>query len=175
MYQPSGVMGGPPLGGEVKRDDYAADDSDGDADDPDPPVDAVTTVKIGSDGGPHGVGLFIRGMAIVTPTPTRGAPMFVVHGTFPVLASAADDVRAAIAGLQAATRAESGNLSYEWAESVESPNTFFSIETWESRQAVDDHLGTEHVKAAVARLPGWLAGAPSLVGYETPQEITLPL
>ncbi len=101
--------------------------------------------------------------------------MFVVHGTFPVLASAADDVRAAIAGLQEATRAESGNLSYEWSESVESPNTFFSIETWESRQALDDHLGTEHVKAATASLPGWLAGAPSLVGYETPEEITLPL
>ncbi len=101
--------------------------------------------------------------------------MFVVHGTLPVLASAADDLRAALAGLQAATRAERGNLSYQWSESVESPNTFFSIENWESRQALDEHVGTAHVQAAVASLPGWLAAAPSLVGYETPEEITLPV
>jgi quinol monooxygenase YgiN len=101
--------------------------------------------------------------------------MFVVHGTFPISPESADELRAALTGLQAATRAESGCLSYEWAESVESPGTFHSIETWDSRASHDQHMTTDAVQAAVANLPGWLSGAPALVGYETAEEIALPL
>lgn len=77
--------------------------------------------------------------------------------------------------MQAATRAENGCLSYEWSESVETPGTFYSIETWSSRDALDTHLATDHVKAASAALPGWLGGRPALVGYEAAEEIALPL
>lgn len=101
--------------------------------------------------------------------------MFVVHGTFPIKPESADELRAALTGLQAATRAEAGCLSYEWSESVESAGTFYSVETWDSRASLDKHMTTDAVKAAVANLPGWLAGAPALVGYETAEEITLPL
>ncbi len=101
--------------------------------------------------------------------------MLVVHGTFPVKSEAVDEIRAAIPPLQEATRAESGNLSYEWVESVVTPGTFLSVETWESREALDAHFDTEHVKAALAHLPEWLAGTPSLVAYQTDQGITLPL
>jgi quinol monooxygenase YgiN len=101
--------------------------------------------------------------------------MFVVHGTFPIKPDAVEDLKSALAGLQAATRTENGCLSYEWSESVETPGTFYSIETWESRDALETHLATEHVKAAVANLPGWLGGQPALVGYEAAGEIALPL
>ena len=101
--------------------------------------------------------------------------MFVVHGTFPIKPDALAEFRPAVLQLQAATRAESGNISYEWSESVETPGTFYSIETWDSRESLDQHMTTDHVKAAVANLPGWLAGAPALVGYETAEEIALPL
>ncbi len=101
--------------------------------------------------------------------------MFVVHGTFPIKSESAADLRSALTDLQAATRAESGNVSYEWSESVETPGTFYSIETWDSRDALENHLTTDHVKAALVHLPGWLAGAPALVGYETAEGIALPL
>ncbi len=101
--------------------------------------------------------------------------MFVVHGTFPIKPDAVEELRSALGGLQAATRAESGCVSYEWSESVETPGTFYSIETWVSRDALDAHMTTEHVKAAVANLPGWLGGQPALVAYEAAEEIALPL
>jgi quinol monooxygenase YgiN len=101
--------------------------------------------------------------------------MFVVRGTFPIKPDSVGELRAALVGLQAATRAESGCLYYEWSESLETPGTFYSIETWESRDALEQHLTTGHVKAAVAALPGWLGGQPALVGYEAAEEIALPL
>ena len=101
--------------------------------------------------------------------------MFVVHGTFPVKPSVVEELKRAVDALTAATRAEEGNLSYEWAESIESPGTFYSIEKWVSRAALDAHFQTEHVRTATAELPNWLAGQPSLVGYETDEEVTLPL
>ncbi len=101
--------------------------------------------------------------------------MFVVHGTFPIKPDSVEELKSALAGLQVTTRTESGCLSYEWSESVETPGTFYSIETWESREALETHLAADHVKAAVAALPGWLGGQPALVGYETAEEITLPL
>ena len=101
--------------------------------------------------------------------------MFVVHGTFPIKPDAVEDLKSALAGLQVATHAENGCLSYEWSESVETPGPFYSIETWESRDALETHLATEHVKAAAASLPGWLGGQSALVGYEAAEEIALPV
>lgn len=72
--------------------------------------------------------------------------MFVVHGTFPIKPDAVEDLKSALTGLQAATRTEDGCLSYEWSESVETPGTFYSIESWESRDALETHLATEHVR-----------------------------
>ena len=101
--------------------------------------------------------------------------MFVVHRNVPDQAGPVEDLKSALAGLQVSTRTEDGCLSYEWSESIETPGTFYSIETWESRDALEKHLATDRVKAAVAALPGWLGGQPALVGYEAAEEITLPL
>lgn len=101
--------------------------------------------------------------------------MFVVHGTFPIKPDAVDDLRAAVGPLTDATRREEGCVSYEWAESVESPGTFYSVEVWRSRADLDAHFGTEHVKAALAGLPEMLAEQPVLVGFDGGERVDLPI
>ena len=101
--------------------------------------------------------------------------MLVVHGTFPIKPEATGDLRAAVGPLTEATRAEAGCVFYEWAESVETPGTFYSVEVWQARENLDAHMTTEHVKAALAGLPDMLAGQPNLVGFDGGERIDLPI
>lgn len=101
--------------------------------------------------------------------------MFVVHGTFPIKSAAVGDLEAAIGPLTAETRREEGCVSYDWAQSVESPGTFYSVEVWRSREDLDAHMGTEHVKAALAGLPDMLGGQPKLVGFDGAERVDLPI
>ena len=101
--------------------------------------------------------------------------MLVVHGTFPIRTEAVDDLRAALGPLQAATRQEEGCVFYDWAQSVEQPGIFYSVEVWRSRADLDEHLASEHVKAALAGLPDMLAGQPQLAGFDGGEPVDLPL
>lgn len=101
--------------------------------------------------------------------------MFVVHGTFPIKPDAVGDLQAALGPLTAETRREPGCVFYEWAQSVETPGTFYSVEVWRSRDDLDAHMTTDHVAAALAGLPDMLAGQPHLAGFDGGDQIDLPL
>jgi len=73
-----------------------------------------------------------------------------------------DVVKAALEVLAAATREEPGCVSYFLHASAADPSTFITVESWKSKEDLDGHLVTEHMKAAVGALGGSLAGAPQI-------------
>lgn len=101
--------------------------------------------------------------------------MLVVHGTFPIKPEAVGDLHAALGPLQAATRQEPGCQFYDWAQSVETPGVFYSVEVWNARADLDAHMATDHVATALTGLPDMLAGQPQLVGFDGGERLDLPL
>jgi len=68
-----------------------------------------------------------------------------------------DELRALLAGLVEPTRREAGCLRYVLLQDLEDPAVFFFSEEWESHAALDAHLASAHVAAALERIPDLLA------------------
>ena len=60
------------------------------------------------------------------------------------------------------TRAEDGNLFFEWSRSVDDPNVFVLVEAFVDG-AAEAHVGSDHFKTAVAWMPDVVAETPSIV------------
>jgi quinol monooxygenase YgiN len=75
----------------------------------------------------------------------------------------ADEVRAALGELVAATRLEPGNVMYRLHEDPAKPGDFHLFEIYRDQAAVDLHMGSAHFKAAIAKIGTMLAGKPSIV------------
>ena len=58
-----------------------------------------------------------------------------------------------------ATRAEPGNLFFEWSRSLDDPSTYVLLEAFED-DAAGDHVGSEHFKKAQVDLPQYVAETP---------------
>ena len=65
-----------------------------------------------------------------------------------------------IGELAIATRTEAGNIEYSIIEDPSKPNTLFSIEKWESREAESKHWEMPHLKEALTRVGDLLAKEP---------------
>jgi len=76
-----------------------------------------------------------------------------------------DEVQAILAGLVPPTRAEAGCLSYELLQNHDDPTDFTFVEEWASDAALDAHLLTPHVGAALGQVVGLLATAPDIRRY----------
>ena len=68
----------------------------------------------------------------------------------------------------AATRAEPGNVSFDWSRSIEDPNEFVLVESFRDGAAGEEHVGSEHFQAAMALLPQLIDGVPDIVNVEVP-------
>ena len=62
----------------------------------------------------------------------------------------------------AATRAESGNLWFDWSRSVEDPTEFVLIEAFHDDGA-SANVNSDHFKAAMQTLPQALAETPRII------------
>ena len=67
-----------------------------------------------------------------------------------------------------ATRQEPGNLFFEWSKSLDTPNQFVLLEGFQSREAGEAHVNSDHFKVAIARLPDLIAKRPDLINVEVP-------
>ncbi|MDH6265707.1 quinol monooxygenase YgiN [Rhizobium sp. SG_E_25_P2] len=63
-------------------------------------------------------------------------------------------VIAAADPLISATQAEAGCISYELHADVRQPNRLVFVETWESRDHLEDHFKTPHIAAFGAAISG---------------------
>ncbi len=48
------------------------------------------------------------------------------------------------------TRAEPGNISYEYFAALEDPSRYHIFEEWESEEAIQEHTASEHMAAFFA-------------------------
>lgn len=70
------------------------------------------------------------------------------------------EVQAILEGFLDPTRAEAGCLAYDFFVDADDPSKFTFIEEWVSRDALNEHLQTPHMRAGFAALDGKLAGEP---------------
>jgi quinol monooxygenase YgiN len=63
-----------------------------------------------------------------------------------------------------ATRAEPGNLWFEWSRSIEEPDTFVLVEAFADDDAAGAHVQSEHFRVATKEtLPPLLVATPKIV------------
>jgi quinol monooxygenase YgiN len=86
----------------------------------------------------------------------------------PVRAKYADDWPSLIAEYTAATRAEPGNISFDWYRSADDPNLWVLIEAYRDADAGQAHVQSDHFKKATEQMPRWLAAAPEIIHVEVP-------
>jgi quinol monooxygenase YgiN len=65
-------------------------------------------------------------------------------------------------GFTEATRAEPGNLWFEWSRSVEDPSEFVLVEAFRD-DAAGAHVGSDHFERAMQEMPQALVETPRIV------------
>ncbi len=69
-----------------------------------------------------------------------------------------------------ATRAEEGNLFFEWSRSVEKPNQFVVVEAFAVSTAGGVHVNSDHFKKFIAWVPEVIVKKPEIVNVEVPSD-----
>jgi quinol monooxygenase YgiN len=80
----------------------------------------------------------------------------------------ADDWPAIVHDFTTATRAEPGNLFFDWYRSVDDPTVYVLVEAFADRAAGEVHVNSEHFKAATEVLSSSLAAVPEIINVEVP-------
>ncbi len=80
-----------------------------------------------------------------------------------VKAEHADAWPSLMAELTAATRAEEGNISFDWFRSPEDPQEWLLVEVFRDGAAGEAHVQTEHFQKATTVLPTLLAATPQII------------
>lgn len=68
-----------------------------------------------------------------------------------------------VAPFTAATRAEAGNLWFDWSRSLDNPAEYFLVEAFRDGEAGGVHVNSEHFKHAMQELPQALASTPKIL------------
>lgn len=70
-----------------------------------------------------------------------------------------------VADFTEATRAEPGNLWFDWSRSVDNPNEFVLVEAFQD-DAAEAHVNSDHFKKAMADMPQALAETPQIISRQ---------
>jgi quinol monooxygenase YgiN len=76
------------------------------------------------------------------------------------------ELRAALIGLLAPTRSETGCLNYDVHQSAEDPAKFLFHENWTSKAHLEAHLQSPHIKALLPRVDELCTGFPQITLWE---------
>ncbi|MEU6645612.1 putative quinol monooxygenase [Saccharomonospora sp. NPDC046836] len=69
-----------------------------------------------------------------------------------------------------ATRAEPGNLWFDWSRSLDDPAEYVLVEAFRDEEAGAAHVQSAHFKAAQQTLPRYLAQTPRIINTTVPQQ-----
>lgn len=83
--------------------------------------------------------------------------MIIIHAGFKVNAEKENDFLNEIRSLVAASRAESGNISYDLMKDTEQDGVYTMVEVWESAEAVAAHNSSEHFTSFVGKATQFMA------------------
>jgi len=88
--------------------------------------------------------------------------MIFIAARFRVLVEHADAFPEITRSFTEATRAEPGNLWFDWSRSLDDPQEFVLLEAFED-DAADAHVQSGHFKQAQAELPPYLEETPRIL------------
>ena len=69
-----------------------------------------------------------------------------------------------------ATRAEAGNMWFDWSRSLEDPTEYLLVEAFLDGDAGAAHVQSDHFKAAIAALPQYLVETPRIISQMIDQD-----
>jgi quinol monooxygenase YgiN len=96
--------------------------------------------------------------------------MIFIVVKWPVKPDHADEWLSLVDEFTRATRAEPGNLFFEWSRSVDDPTVFTLVEAFRDGEAGGEHVRSEHFQKAVGWMPDYVTATPSIVNVEVPQD-----
>ena len=94
--------------------------------------------------------------------------MIFIVVKFTIHPDKADEWPSLIDEFTQATRAEEGNLFFEWSRSVDTPNQFVVVEAFADSAAGAVHVNSDHFKKAMAWIPEVIAKKPEIINVEVP-------
>ena len=95
--------------------------------------------------------------------------MIFVVVKFTIRVERSDEWLSLIDDFTQATRQEAGNIFFEWSRNVDDPHQFVLLEAFESREAGEAHVNSEHFRTAMAWIPNVIVKTPEIVNAEVPQ------
>ncbi len=95
--------------------------------------------------------------------------MYFIVVKFPVLPEWTDRWLDLVDDFTQSTRAEAGNLFFEWSRSVDDPNTFVLVEGF-TDDGAGPHVNSQHFKQAMIDLKQGLARTPSIISKQVEGE-----
>lgn len=96
------------------------------------------------------------------PTSSTAQPLHV-SAVITGVPGSGDRLEEMLQELAAGTHAEDGCLLYSLQRGIENPDQFVTVEKWTSKEALDGHLISPHVQAALAGAGEILAGPPMII------------
>ncbi len=94
--------------------------------------------------------------------------MIYITVKFPVRPEKAAAFLAEAASYTEATRAEEGNLFFEWSRSVDDPNVFVLLECFRDADAGAAHVAGAHVQDFFSWAPDWVSAKPQILYVDSP-------
>ena len=91
--------------------------------------------------------------------------MIFITAKFKVLPEHADDWPSITAAFTEATRAEPGNLWFDWSRSLDDSNEYVLVEAFQD-DAAEAHVTSDHFRQAQAELPPYLQETPRIVNFQ---------
>lgn len=76
-----------------------------------------------------------------------------------------DEAKALLLGLIEPTSQETGFIQYDLLQNQADPTDFTFVEEWESHAALNAHLASDHIQAAIARIPELMVEEPDIRRY----------
>jgi quinol monooxygenase YgiN len=67
-----------------------------------------------------------------------------------------------------ATRAEPGNIFFDWSRSADDPDEYVLLEAFRDDAAGSAHVQSDHFKTAMAALPSAISAKPKIVNVTVP-------
>ena len=91
--------------------------------------------------------------------------MIFIAARFKVLPEHADSWPEITRSFTEATRAEAGNLWFDWSRSLDDANEYVLVEAFQDDGA-EAHVTSDHFKQAQAELPPYLQETPRIVNFQ---------
>lgn len=91
--------------------------------------------------------------------------MYLIVVKFPVKPEHLDSWPEQVSAFTEATRAEEGNLFFEWSRSLEEPNVFVLVEGFTDDGAAP-HVNSDHFKAGIETMRPLLSATPKIISRQ---------